>query len=1293
MDRDVASLHSPDPVRIVRTRERRSLMSLRYASLTLLSIALGSLALLPAPPAAGAPAYEAESDLIEVMFAPESKVRMRAGELVDLSTNALDGLALVLRDVSPATWSRISDVPEQTLDDIQARGEVATGRDIYNLNNIYRLRFNATAGDVWTLSARLEALPGILLARPVPKPVPAPLPPNYQPSQNYEDSAASIPTGVDAEYAWTQPGGGGTGITICDLEYSWNYNHNDVTKALGSQINLNTADPFNDQNHGTAVIGELVADDNLPNWGTKGVSYNANLMTCGTYFGLPTPSWNVPGALALAITNLQAGDIILLEQQWPYTNGGTDYIPIEWWLDYTPGPQTMNGVYAAIVNAVAVGIHVVEAGGNGNVDTGLLSWYGDSGAIIVGAGGAYTGGVYPQGNLERLSFSSYGPRFNLQGWGENVVTTGYGDLFNLEGTNRWYTNSFAGTSSASPIVAGAVACVQGYYLANISPVPLAPGLMRTLLVNTGTPQFFGLPGNIGPRPDCLAAIQALTPQNDREYGDAPENALAYPNLGVIGQFPTCVASGAPGTFVSHAAGGAPPVYFGPTVDYEPEGNAGNCPNFPPYDADECWNDGDAGLLFPPVFTINPALQVVPCNPPNIGCLGLPCTMAQWGPNLDIIVSNNGPTAFVNVLMDWDQNGRWGGAAQCPSAQAPEHVLVNFPVPGGFFGPLSALAPPAFLLGPNGGHVWTRFTIAEAMVPQGWTGAATFQTGETCDYLLCIEEEQRDYGDAPEGATAYPGSGVIGTFPTCMGSGPAGFIAHQSTGRLFFGPAVDLELEGNAGNCPNFPPYDADECWNDGDSGLMAPGAFTIGAGLSVVPCMGAPGPLGNACTMALWGPAVDIQVTNTTAQDAFVNVLMDWNQDGMWQGGSPCPIGTAPEHVLVNFIVPAGFAGPLSALGPPGFLVGPNAGYVWSRWTVSDAPVIANWDGSGVFHDGETSDYLVEIRPEVRIDYADAPEGALAYPAAGVIGRFPTCMNVGPAGFITHQASGLLFLGPTVDSETEGNAGSCPVFPPYDRDECWNDGDAGLLIPSPYTIDGVFNIVPCPQGPGAPLGMTCNTAIWGLNLDLQVTNRSPGDAFVNVLMDWNQDGMWTGGSPCPTGVTPEHVLVDFLVPAGSSGPLSLLAPPPFLIGPHWDFVWSRFTISDVPVGPNWDGAGSFGDGETSDYLLEIRRDVAGLTNEGAPIVATRLLAPAPNPFFSATTIGLELAGAGEVSLDVYDVAGRRIRTLVAGERSAGRYQVTWDGRNDAGARVASGMYFVQLTSEGRTSTRPLLLAR
>jgi len=454
--------------------------------------------------------YIAEENLIEVMFAWESKVRMRAGALRDLRTDALEGVEATLLGLARHEWSRICDVPEEKLDEIRVRGERETGVPVYNLNNIYRLRIPA-GEDVWEISRALEALPGVMRARPVPKPTPPPLPPDYEPQQGYLDPAASTPTGIDAEYAWTRPGGTGSGVTVCDLEYGWDYNHADVTKALGSQINANVTPLWED--HGTAVIGELVSDDN--GWGTKGICYGASLQTCGTYYGSPSPSWNVPGAMAVAIANLSAGDVIILEQQWEYTSGAEDYVPIEWWTDYYPDPQSYNGVYAAIINAVSNGIHVVQAGGNGAVDTGALTWYGDSGAIIVGAGGV-PGGGWPQGDLEKLSFSSYGPRFNLQGWGEEVVTTGYGDLYSAEGEDYYYTDTFAGTSSASPIVAGAVACCVGHWTAQGGDASdLTPDMLRTLLSNTGTPQVTPPVGNIGPRPDLRAAFQALNEELPR----------------------------------------------------------------------------------------------------------------------------------------------------------------------------------------------------------------------------------------------------------------------------------------------------------------------------------------------------------------------------------------------------------------------------------------------------------------------------------------------------------------------------------------------------------------------------------------------------------------------------------------------------------------------------------------------------------------------------------------------------------------------------------------------------------
>jgi len=64
----------------------------------------------------------------------------------------------------------------------------------------------------------------------------------------------------------------------------------------------------------------------------------------------------------------------------------------------------------------------------------------------------------------------------------------------------------------------------------------------------------------------------------------------------------------------------------------------------------------------------------------------------------------------------------------------------------------------------------------------------------------------------------------------------------------------------------------------------------------------------------------------------------------------------------------------------------------------------------------------------------------------------------------------------------------------------------------------------------------------------------------------------------------------------------------------------------------------------------------------------------PNPFNPSTVISFQLPVVSEVTLEIYNSNGQLVRTLVAGEKPAGRYSVLWDGKNDAGARVASGVY-------------------
>jgi hypothetical protein len=225
----------------------------------------------------------------------------------------------------------------------------------------------------------------------------------------------------------------------------------------------------------------------------------------------------------------------------------------------------------------------------------------------------------------------------------------------------------------------------------------------------------------------------------------------------------------------------------------------------------------------------------------------------------------------------------------------------------------------------------------------------------------LDREYLEYGDAPEGTNhiAYPATGVTGAFPTCMGCGPALWIQHNNYGA-WFGPTFDFELEGNAGWCPGgFPPYDQDEGFQDGDAGLIIPQPYTINAANNVVPFAGWIGSaMGTAGQVAVWGVNVDIFVHNMMPGHepflpAFVNVLMDWNQNGAW--------GDPGEHVLQNFIVPAQYIGPLSALLPPNFTIGPNPGYVWTRFSITEIPVPLNWNGAGTFEDGETEDYLLHI--------------------------------------------------------------------------------------------------------------------------------------------------------------------------------------------------------------------------------------------------------------------------------------------------------------------------------------------
>lgn len=368
--------------------------------------------------------------------------------------------------------------------------------------------------DAKALAKRLARSGAVWSAYVAPRPVPAATAAqaadgdsatsrNFEVAQGYLHDA---PNGIGALAAWATPGATGRGVTVCDIEGNWNTTHED----LPAGIKLLGGTPIDDlgwRNHGTAVLGELVARRGPV--GCVGIVPDAK---AATHSAVVNGVFNTAAAISGAAARLRAGDVILIELQATGPNG--KYVAMQYWDD----------VYSAIVAATARGITVVEAAGNGDENFELPVFAGTglqkhSGAIVVGAGipptngfdhfGQYAGIGVPR---SRIWFSNHGKIVDVQGWGWHVTTLGYGDAQGGAGEDRWYTLRFSGTSSASPIVTGAAVALQGVARARHGQ-PLTPAQVRKLLMTWTTPQAAGpgvpLSQRIGGLPNLAVAVNKV----------------------------------------------------------------------------------------------------------------------------------------------------------------------------------------------------------------------------------------------------------------------------------------------------------------------------------------------------------------------------------------------------------------------------------------------------------------------------------------------------------------------------------------------------------------------------------------------------------------------------------------------------------------------------------------------------------------------------------------------------------------------------------------------------------------
>lgn len=312
-------------------------------------------------------------------------------------------------------------------------------------------------------------------------------------NQTYLNAA---PEGIGAKPVWDfvtpVPGSDGVGIKFIDIEEGCTLNHEDlvaknITSLYGTPLDSG-------REHGTAVMGIVCASDNT----IACVGIAPNLLNADIIAYDPAAG-SVASEVLESLKYLNFGDVLLIEA----TNEG-DYgtpcsVPVE----------TTQAEYDAIRLATALGIVVIEPGGNGDGGSTSVNFddfqfmfqevlnpsVRDSGAIIVSASHSALCAEAGFENTHKLMpWAPTGERIDCYAWGENIYTLSS----DLSGTTNMYTTNFGGTSGAAAIIAGAVINMQAMVFAEHA-YKFSPLQIREILRNPnyGT-QLVRISGSVNP---------------------------------------------------------------------------------------------------------------------------------------------------------------------------------------------------------------------------------------------------------------------------------------------------------------------------------------------------------------------------------------------------------------------------------------------------------------------------------------------------------------------------------------------------------------------------------------------------------------------------------------------------------------------------------------------------------------------------------------------------------------------------------------------------------------------------
>jgi len=338
---------------------------------------------------------------------------------------------------------------------------------------------------------------------------------------------------------------------------------------------------------------------------------------------------------------------------------------------------------------------------------------------------------------------------------------------------------------------------------------------------------------------------------------------------------------------------------------------------------------------------------------------------------------------------------------------------------------------------------------------------------------------------------------------------------------------------------------------------------------------------------------------------------------------------------------------------------GSNLLYVGSLWVGADETYIANRD----YDDDPAKEWTVATHPDGRIwvDYQGTSHQDLH-------ACFTDSAAASPRGLVVHQdswafatnrvATDLVILRYTIR-----NAGSAPLNSLYVGE--FLDLDFEAYWATTGGVEGDRNLVYMTS----PAGLYAGVALLREDVRIEdppLANLTLVDnpTFVHpngYVLDADKMGLLSASGP-------EYVMTEGSTPAdygvlASAGPIDL--------APNEE----RVIVFAVVAAESLEDLRMYA--HVADLIFE--EGFADASEDPAPVLAApHLLSSRPNPFMRETLIRFDLPRATETCVNIFDVAGRRVRNLVDGTRPAGHNALLWDGRDDAGRMSPPGVYFIRL---------------